>query len=249
MDGPYLDDSMGPGTWVHRNFKKCFLFHSSLILLLSTITFGLYPISDYIQGPYFNAVDAELHILELFSLIFYSVLYCITVEICDIALFAFWNRSKLPSLIISHLFGISVSSLVTFTRSNSLVTFLWEILLLFTLSEASFLIRKQLNFTEFVYDIILHKQKNIMMKNLNFTDHANFNACSLQSGVFDHTFRSISWLLTLNSWLTVWIREQWALHEYKSMMLIWVKSVLPPSFLPAVVSTLALRFCFLMYHK
>ena len=34
-----------------------------------------------------------------FLIILYSVLYCIIVEICDIALFAFWKRIKLPSLV------------------------------------------------------------------------------------------------------------------------------------------------------
>ena len=32
-----------------------------------------------------NAVNAESHILELFSLILNSVLYCINMKICDIA--------------------------------------------------------------------------------------------------------------------------------------------------------------------
>ena len=36
-----------------------------------------------------------------FIIDFYSVSYCITVEICDVALFAFRNRIKLPSLAIS----------------------------------------------------------------------------------------------------------------------------------------------------
>ena len=33
-----------------------------------------------------------------FLLTFLQILYCITVEICDIALFAFCNRINLPSL-------------------------------------------------------------------------------------------------------------------------------------------------------
>ena len=44
----------------------------------------------YHQGWYFNAVNAESHVyLGVFYRFFYSVLYSITVEICDIALFAF----------------------------------------------------------------------------------------------------------------------------------------------------------------